>query len=165
MVVIAVSCLHPENLQADLGGGWQWEVYSGRNIVQSVRIQDLESNWPEIEFTQDPRGNRVMGAQRLKVEVMWVVRSIPDLYYPIGVAHSTLLHPSPTQRHTHPLTQSPGSSSPSLSLTKKKNSVQFQVPGPSMLLLELLLSGRCCLHCVWSSSFLPPLHSCLFFLE
>lgn len=102
-----------------------------------------------------------MGAQRLKVEVVWVVRSVPDLCFPIGVAHSTLPRPSPTHRRTHPLNQSPGRSSPSLSFAKRKNSIR--VPGPYMLLLSFAIREVLPPLCALSPPFLPPLHSCLFY--
>lgn len=56
-----------------------------------------------------------MWAQRLKVEVMWVVRSISGLNSPKGVAHSTLPHPSHSSNHAHTLEQNRGSFSPSFS--------------------------------------------------
>ena len=75
-----------------------------------------------------PEGNRVVWAQRLKVEVVWVVRSIPDLCSLKGGAHSILPHLSPIHKHTHLLKQSPGRSSPSFSSLKKKFNSTSLVP-------------------------------------
>lgn len=71
------------------------------NLIQRLRVS---SSWPEIDCTQGPEGNRVMWAKSFKVELMWVVRSIPDLCSWSGVAHSILPNPSHTHKHTQPLT-------------------------------------------------------------
>lgn len=107
-----------------------------------------------------------MWAQRVKVEVMWVVGFFPDLCDPRGVAHSTRPCPSIRHRHTHSLNQGPGRSSPSLSSwQKKRNSIRFRVPGPYMLVLSFAIREVLPLLCASSSSFLPPLRPCLVLLE
>lgn len=47
---VAVSCPHPENLSADLDLG-AGVLSSGRNTVPKIRIQALQSDWPETEST------------------------------------------------------------------------------------------------------------------
>ena len=108
-----------------------------------------------------------MWAQRLKVEVMWVVGSISGLCSPKGVAHSTLPHPSHSYNHTHTLEQSRGSFSPRFSSLNIK--IKNKIPNHSCThIFEICLTsqarspscgchfsfpGRCCLHSLpWAPS-------------
>lgn len=105
MVVVTVPQPHPKNLNADWG--------STLALIQYLRVSICSQTDLKLNPHRGLEGNRVMGAQRLKAELVWVVSSLPDLRSSRGAAHSTLPSPSHAHKHTHPLKQSPGSSSPS----------------------------------------------------
>lgn len=93
-MVVAASCPYPEHLSADLGEGWgvgrQWRGASSGAEAVLRRNSESESDWPEIESTQGPRWKQGHVSTKVKVEVMWVVRSIPDLCAARSVAQCTL---------------------------------------------------------------------------